>query len=142
MVFDEKLIQQIEHDYEIITDDNGIGHELFCYILKSELEYDEEGTHMHHCVASYVDNENSLIISIRDKNTRDRVTCEFNNISGELLQAKYFCNQKPPEYFNDSIKHLVQKVDRLKKQKLLKYKTKKTILNESYIVDENEQMFI
>lgn len=141
-VFDEKLINEIENDCIIIADDNNIKHELFCYILKSELEYDEEGAYMHHCVASYVDNDNSLIISIRDKNTRDRVTCEFNNISGELLQAKYFCNQIPPEHFNDTIKNLTEKVKVLKKQKVLKYKTKKSILNKSFIIDENEEMFI
>ena len=102
--FDQRLVNRVEQ--EIIAP---VGDDFYIpVILKTDGEYTEEGSHMHHCVASYADRELSLIISIR-KNGRvghERVTCEFNVKSKDLVQAKYFCNAIPPEEFQLAIKKL------------------------------------
>jgi hypothetical protein len=76
---------------------------------------------MHHCVASYADREQSIIVSIREGSTegRERVTCEFN-LQKHLVQAKYFCNAQPPAHMEYAIlNHLSPKVRRNAKLGLL-----------------------
>lgn len=85
-------------------------HNIKPFILKTSEDYYEEGTYMHHCVNSYVRQENSLIISLRDMNSKDRVTCEFNKNTGEIIQHRYFLNQAPPENFTKSIEILIERV--------------------------------
>jgi hypothetical protein len=51
---------------------------------------------MHHCVATYSDKQKSIIVSIRTKDGKDRVTCEFHCQDGKLIQARHFCNKQPP----------------------------------------------
>jgi hypothetical protein len=69
---------------------------FYPYILKREEEYDEEGRTMHHCVASYSDKDRSIIVSLRTKDLSDRVTCEFDCQTGNMIQARHFCNKRPP----------------------------------------------
>ncbi len=69
---------------------------FFPYILKRDEDYVEEGDFMHHCVASYSDKERSIIISIRNDDASNRVTCEFDCQTGKLVQARHFCNRVPP----------------------------------------------
>jgi hypothetical protein len=102
--FDQRLIKLVEHE---MVPPGGV--DLYIpVILKTDGEYSEEGSHMHHCVASYADREQSLIISIRkdSKFGNERVTCEFNVKSKELVQAKYFCNAVPPQEFEFAISKL------------------------------------
>lgn len=82
-------------------------------VLKNDGEYTEEGSHMHHCVASYADRETSLIISIRqgDVYGKERVTCEFNTRTKELVQAKYFCNAKPPKEFEHALEKIIHRIE-------------------------------
>lgn len=82
-------------------------------ILKTDGEYTEEGSHMHHCVASYADREMSLIVSIREGGIygRERVTCEFNTRTKDLVQAKYFCNAAPPKNFEHAIEKIVHRIN-------------------------------
>jgi hypothetical protein len=79
--------------------------------LKIDAEYTEEGAHMHHCVATYADRENSIIVSLREGSTvgHERVTCEFN-LQKHLVQAKYFCNAQPPDRFENVIDKLGHKI--------------------------------
>ena len=109
--FKNDLIKRIE---EVITPGmvNTLeGNDFYPVILKSDAEYTEEGAHMHHCVATYADRENSIIVSIREKSAEghERVTCEFNT-QKELVQAKYFCNAAPPERFEAIIERLKHRV--------------------------------
>jgi hypothetical protein len=69
---------------------------FFPYILKRDEDYIEEGEFMHHCVASYSDKERSIIVSIRNDDASNRVTCEFDCQTGKLIQARHFCNRVPP----------------------------------------------
>lgn len=101
--------------------------DFYPVVLKTEEEYVEEGSHMHHCVATYIDREVSLIISIRlnSKNGPDRVTCEFDTQNARCIQARYFCNGTPPEMFRESIEILKSKIIHWRKN--LTYINKKVI---------------
>ena len=99
-VYDEKTIEQIESPHG----------DYYPYILKREEEYIEEGKFMHHCVASYADHYKSIIISIRTDNNQNRLTCEFDIQTGNLVQARHFCNREVPEEFKPTLEDLRDKV--------------------------------
>lgn len=101
--FDDKMVNVLEEP--IITND-GIFNPV---ILKTDTEYTEEGAHMHHCVATYVDKDRSIIISLR-LNSHDRVTNEFNCHNKECYQSKSFCNASPPENFKEALEILKERV--------------------------------
>lgn len=110
--FADKMVNDVEKPLDIQIDmteydesGNPIGNvvydkfKFFPYILKREEDYTEEGTYMHHCVASYSDKEKSIIVSIRNDDASNRVTCEFDCQTGKLIQSRHFCNRiPPPEY--------------------------------------------
>ena len=111
--YPEKTIEQIEQPIKVCksidigpdikgTDMNDF-ITLYPYVLKREEEYVEEGKHMHHCVASYANTDTSMIVSIRTKDTQDRVTCEFKISDGRLVQARHFLNGVPPKEFEHAI---------------------------------------
>jgi hypothetical protein len=109
--FDDKLVKHIEEEMKFLLDTNEITS-FYPVILKTDGEYSEEGKHMHHCVATYSDREQSIIISIRegDASGSERVTCEFD-VKKNLIQAKSFCNAKPPERFQLAIDKLCHRVN-------------------------------
>jgi hypothetical protein len=118
-VFNDKMVNEIEKP---LTIELNIGNEItpeivtetfYPYILKREDDYSEEGTFMHHCVATYSDKDKSIIVSVRTKDGNDRVTCEFTTQTGQMVQARHFCNQQPPE-------DMMVAIDQLK-VKTLKY---------------------
>jgi hypothetical protein len=101
-VFNKKMIEDIEKPITIelnIGDEetpNIVKETFYPFILKREDDYSEEGSFMHHCVATYSDKDKSIIISVRTENANDRVTCEFTTQTGEMVQARHFCNKQPP----------------------------------------------
>ena len=110
--FDNKLIKHVENVIKPSMA-NVLGSEDFYpVILKSDSQYTEEGAHMHHCVATYADRDNSVIISIREKSSEghERVTCEFD-LQKKMVQAKYYCNAKPPERFEAIIEKLKHRIE-------------------------------
>lgn len=101
-VFNDKMVQDIEKP---ITIELNIGDEInpemvtetfYPFILKREDDYAEEGAFMHHCVATYSDKDRSIIVSVRTEDAKDRVTCEFTTQTGQMVQARHFCNKQPP----------------------------------------------
>jgi len=109
-VYDNRLIRDIETQLGDIKP----------YILKTSQDYDEEGDYMHHCVATYSNKDTSIIVSLRDKTSKDRVTCEFaKKMKGGLLQARYFSNGEPPEKFNEIIEVVSRKIEKHSKSRLL-----------------------
>jgi len=81
-------------------------------LLKTSDEYSEEGHHMHHCVAGYINGANrSIIISLRCEN--DRVTCEFETRSGRNLQSRYMLNKQPPPYYEKALSALNERIRRI-----------------------------
>lgn len=77
-------------------------------ILRTSEDYHEEGFYMHHCVGGYIEQESSIIISLRHE--KDRVTCEFDIKSRRCLQSRYFTNDPPPIYYHDAIEQLKNRV--------------------------------
>jgi hypothetical protein len=96
-------------------------------ILKKEEDFIDEGSFMHHCVASYSDNNRSIIISLRSKDSSERVTCEFNIKTGEIIQAKYKCNAQPPEIFQKPLEELKQLVRKQVYKDTLQWEEKRKV---------------
>ena len=117
--YDNRMVRLVEE--EIKSQFENINHVFNPVILKREEEYSEEGTFMHHCVASYANKESSMIISLRTNGGEDRVTCEFSKKTGDCIQERYFCNKLPPEYFGESLEILKQRVRRFAGQRLLNH---------------------
>lgn len=79
-------------------------------ILKVDEEFYEEGEYMHHCVGSYADKSSSIIVSLREIDGTDRVTCEYRISDGRPIQHRFYTNQTPPEKFSQAIMTLDQKM--------------------------------
>lgn len=98
-IFDDKMVNEIQKPIDVdITLPDGVHEKItfYPYILKREEDYAEEGSFMHHCVATYSDKQQSIIISIRNHDGSDRITCEFSGQNGICIQARHFCNGVPP----------------------------------------------
>ena len=96
-------------------------------ILKREEEYIEEGMFMYHCVATYANRENSVIVSLRTKNGDDRVTCEYDAYTGRCIQAQHFCDKTPPKHFNDALTELHKRAASIARKGKLKSINKKRV---------------
>lgn len=110
-VFEDGLINHIEAPIQIKNENKEIIETYYPVLLKIDAEYTEEGSHMHHCVASYADRERSVIVSLREGSPQgsERITCEFD-LQKHLVQAKYFCNAQPPERFEKALDKLQHKI--------------------------------
>ena len=125
-LYDEKVLSDLERPLNCLKDENSL-HVLYPCVLKREEDYKEEGSFMHHCVASYSDKDKSIIISLRTESGMDRVTCEFDIQSGRCLQQRSFCNAYPPSYFEDGLLLLSQKVEQYSRWGTLNWKEKKKV---------------
>jgi hypothetical protein len=99
------------------------GEPTLCYkvkVLKTDLEYFEEGQHQHHCVRTYVDRYRSLIISLRKGN--ERMTCEFvpERIYDQipkasspyyLVQTQLKFNSRPTGDWEEVIKYVEKRIE-------------------------------
>jgi hypothetical protein len=137
--YDDETVSIVEDTLETVFEDNL--QKLYPHILKREEEYVEEGSYMHHCVASYADKDKSMIISVRDKSGSDRVTCEFEIQTGRCIQKRYFCNANPPNYFEDALILLEDRITKRARWGLLNWKEKEkvpVIINGKPIVPEQK----
>jgi hypothetical protein len=137
--YDDKTIKDIESpiDYIInigtedepsfIVDGEMKGKKLSPHILKREEEYIEEGTFMHHCVATYADKDKSMIVSLRTEDGSDRVTIEYDIQTGKPIQKRHFCNRVPPDFFTYSIIMLDEKIKQRARWGTLNWKEKKKV---------------
>lgn len=126
LIYDDRLLDDIEN--------NSIDKDFYFSILKNDNEYNDEGNYMHHCVSTYINRDDSMIISIRCHNSRDRVTCEYDIQTGILKQAKYFTNQPPPEHFEDIINVLSKMIKKHNKMGTLKLITKSFVKNDKVYI--------
>jgi len=118
-VYDNRAVRKIESP--IKYDYDGVNYEFNPVILKRDEEYSEEGAFMHHCVASYSNKSTSMIVSIRVNGGKDRVTCEYDKKTGESIQERHFCNRIPPEYFNQSLNMVRERIRSLRFSRLLEH---------------------
>lgn len=65
--------------------------------LQNKEEFIEEGESMHHCVASYFDRKDSLILSVRVKGKR-LATVELDTKDFSIVQCRAACNAEPEGY--------------------------------------------
>jgi hypothetical protein len=118
---------------------------IYPHILKREEEYDEEGSFMHHCVASYSNKDLSIIISLRTEDLSDRVTCEFDCSTGVLIQAKHFCNKQPSDSMLRVIERLKPKVTKFARMGILKSIEKRKvpfIVNGVEVIKQEEPEYL
>jgi len=142
-VYDNRMIRNVEDKIQIEHDGNT--YEFKPVILKREEEYSEEGTYMHHCVGTYASKTTSMIISLRDVNGSDRVTCEVEKKTGDYIQERYFCNGVPPEQFKPALLILSKRIKKFSKQRMLDHleiKKSKIVINGVEINVKEEQNFI
>jgi len=128
-VFDEKTVKEIEKRIPMIPFEKDYTDEDYLYpvLLKREEEYSEEGSHMHHCVASYASKESSIIISLRTHDGEGRVTSEFDIKTGDCRQSKHFYNASVPENFEYALTTVKNRVNSLARKNELKWKEKKQV---------------
>ena len=100
LIYEEEMIKIMEKP--ITTTLDGVTTHFTPFILKTEMEYKEEGMYMHHCVGGYSGKESSIIVSLRD-NKEDRVTSEFSVDNGRCVQSRYYHNTNPPEHFLEAL---------------------------------------
>lgn len=124
--YDEKILLDLEKPLECLRDDKSL-HVLYPHVIRREEEYVEEGSFMHHCVASYANKDKSIVISLRNESGMDRVTCEFDIQSGRCIQQRSFCNANPPATFEDGLLLLCQKIEQYSRWGTLGWKEKKKV---------------
>lgn len=122
-----KVPQEIGPDDIENLPDMIVSGTFYPFILKTESDYQEEGSFMHHCVASYSDKDKSIIVSIRTKDKSDRITCEIDTQTGNCLQARHFCNKQPPEDMAMVLEELKPKFKKLARFGLLNSVEKKKV---------------
>ncbi|MBR1784000.1 MAG: PcfJ domain-containing protein [Bacteroidales bacterium] len=66
--------------------------------LQTKEEFVEEGRRMHHCVASYFDKTDSLILSVRSDEGKRMATVELNKRDFSIVQCRANCNKQPKRY--------------------------------------------
>jgi hypothetical protein len=139
--YDDETIKVVEEPLEFVHDNVGEIEQLYPHILKREEEYVEEGSFMHHCVATYADKDKSMIISVRNQDGSNRVTCEFEIQTGRCIQKRHFCNANPPDYFNDALILLEDRIGKRARWGLLNWKEKQKVpvlINGKPIVPEQK----
>ena len=133
--YDTKTINDIEKPIDAMlnvgTEEEPILSDLkmklYPHILKREEDYSEEGSFMHHCVASYADKDKSIIVSLRSENQMDRVTCEYDIQTGRCLQERYFCNAQPPAEYVLALNYLKTKIEKQARFGTLNWKEKRKV---------------
>lgn len=80
-------------------------------------DYQQEGQSMHHCVITYFDRKNSLILSARDQEHNRLATIEVDLSTLSIVQCRGIQNKKPDKY--DTINSIVMEhMDDIKSRKL------------------------
>jgi hypothetical protein len=116
-VYDNRTVRKIESPIEYEFE--GKLYQFIPTILKRDEEYSEEGAFMHHCVATYANKTTSMIVSIRFDGGKDRVTCEYDKKTGDVIQERHFCNRIPPDFFNKALSVVSDRIKNLRYSRLL-----------------------
>ena len=93
--YEDSVLDTIEKDIEIN------GHIYNVSLLKTDMDYYEEGKVQNHCVGTYIDSYNSMVLSVRDsEEVRKRMTMEFayghdRSKKTKLIQSRMRFNKDP-----------------------------------------------
>lgn len=85
-----------------------VKHVFIPKLLTTSEEYTEEGSYQHHCVAGYIANGRSIIISLRKGD--ERVTCEYDIKRKKCLQARAHSNATPSNVFEKAMEMLHDRI--------------------------------
>lgn len=114
------------------------------YILKNDIDYNEEGTYQRHCVGSYVNRYSSDIISVRRDNGK-RITLEYkiDPLSKKIscVQSRLKFNVKPDKEWKEVMNVLKLTITKLNNERLYvnpKVKIKNLRTQEIKIIDEGD----
>ncbi|MBR4177068.1 MAG: PcfJ domain-containing protein [Bacteroidales bacterium] len=66
--------------------------------LQSKEDFVTEGRLMHHCVATYFDRKDSLILCVRNEEGKRLATVELSHKDFSIKQCRAYCNAKPERY--------------------------------------------
>ena len=148
-VFREDTITKIETPIEVkLTND--ILLTFYPFLFKREEDFIEEGNFMHHCVSEYYVKTSTIIVSIRNEDGTNRITCEISKQNGRTIQSRHFTNQNPPDEMKLALYDLEKKTKELARLGLLNsIETKKVprlingieIKRELIRVQLNEKLF-
>ena len=97
LLFEPQYIEKRGRFFGVTISDG----EITCHVLRSILEFIEEGDAMHHCVYTneYYDlnrHPDSLIMSARDKSGKRLETVEINLNTLKVVQSEGVCNKPTP----------------------------------------------
>lgn len=96
----EDILQQFNHDYFD-------GEDTFkIKVLSNQDDFYYEGKSMSHCVVGYIRDNNSFIVSVKDKNGDGAVTIEYSVTTGGLLQCRERFNKPPQPYMSKVINYV------------------------------------
>jgi len=93
--YEDSVLGTIEKDVEIN------GHIYNVSLLKTDMDYYEEGKVQNHCVGTYIDSYNSMVLSVRaSEDVRKRMTMEFayghdRSKKTKLIQSRMRFNKDP-----------------------------------------------
>ena len=111
--YEDSVLDIVEKDVDIN------GHIYNVSLLKTDMEYYEEGKVQNHCVSTYVDSYNSMVISVRDsEDVRNRMTMEFVYVESSgtlrLTQSRMRFNKDPEGVWEKLKEEMVKRVLKIK----------------------------
>jgi|TARA_R110000787_G_scaffold93540_2_gene195800 hypothetical protein len=99
--YEDSVLDIVEKDIDIN------GHIYNVSLLKTDMEYYEEGKVQSHCVRTYVDSYDSMVISVRDgEDVLNRMTMEFKygkDKKTKLIQSRMRFNKDPEGMWEELI---------------------------------------
>ena len=93
--YEDSVLSTIEKDVDMN------GHIYNVSLLKTDMEYYEEGKVQNHCVTTYVDSYNSMVLSVRaSEDVENRMTMQFiyghdRSKKTKLIQSRMRFNKDP-----------------------------------------------
>tara|TARA_R110002051_G_scaffold266416_1_gene326224 strand:+ start:6692 stop:8473 length:1782 start_codon:yes stop_codon:yes gene_type:complete len=108
--YEDSVLGIIEKDVDI----NGYIYNVS--LLKTDMEYYEEGKTQNHCVNTYIDSYNSMVISVRENgDTRNRMTMEFTyghnkSKKTKLIQSRMRFNKDPEGVWEELVSVVSKRV--------------------------------
>ena len=94
----EEENRQYRKDHEMVLGVVIIENGIRIAPLQNKLDFIFEGKAMKHCVATYFDKKDSLILSVRNEAGKRLATVELGMKSFDIRQCRAACNEKPERY--------------------------------------------
>lgn len=103
--YDENFIDIMNEPFDMD------GYTFKPVVLVNEDQYIDEGEEMNHCVAGYITNRNSIIVSLCETTTKERSTLEYDTLTGVLKQERSNYNKKPVDYLLRATRIMTERIN-------------------------------